>query len=1140
MAVNDPNLEAKNTPVDPLESAREQTERELREGVDARLDQQEKKDPILAGIESIDTSKAISEQVEGLANLEVVLDELILLALKAGETREVLAKSPLTLQGYAKNDIASVAIKKFGELLTAQPAAALAWWAKNLEEGSQHYADSVEEKEKTEKGEKSDKTEWMSPTLKWGLVAAGAAGAAYFLYKWFKEEGEKKETSNLVIGGALATIGIGTLLGANTLGKWAADYLNLDVSADAVKDLLSGKGLNSILFSSREPGIKKAAKKLDITERTLIDLKDVKWSDFSGLRPDLVRSGKSYIGAILEQAGMSEVPGMTMDDDAEIAREEVKLESFIKRHQDKIKGDINKMSIGEILNQLEAAGVFGTPEHPDKKKDEEASAEGTPEISDDLSSMPTVAGVIQSIVTGEMDWDEGLAALQPAADEDGAGLGIIDGVLFLGKGALIVPLSSLEVVVEQAKDMYDFTTGEGTLGEAVWADNQIYWAVGYAGFYGGAAVIKGVRTGNLGVGPVLGEAMKGGFKGIIDSYLFIPNTIIRGLKWKTEGGQLMNFARLTSKEHLPFLSPAEKIHVLHEQASYYGERYNYYHKKLEAFESSEVAGWTKSKIYEKMYGKAWLEKMMERYAEKFLKSRKVFLEGMGAADTLGADVTLSSVKADKGMQGRLAEAAKNFVTENPRTGLPELPAYRVTNPKYATHAEATRAGVHLERNIPRDLISRMEALGLKGDRITLKLREYGMTKADLQTLCTELERMPNPQQAAKDLEMVLWKIKHPRLFRVGGTLGKAAGIIGAIYMLYDFQESKDKWNTLGEDVSMLGTFALGARVTAAAIPHPIGKVVGGIAGGTLASFGGMAAWNSYGKPYLQKHFPNRQDFYKNSFVSGTGTVLSMMTGGVLINDIIFAADAMGIGDGVDEETDPIAYLTDSKYIGHYDFIDDVFAGEKIMAMGEHRMHDLSELRSNGQEALEGAQSEIKDLQEEFTELESEELTADDLERKEDITIRKDEILKEIEVLERASIRFQSYTDDSWVVVKQMELIYIQTEMINPAFEKFQTVVAKKFGAEGLEAFARLMGRMQEGREGVKGDYEMQVWQYLCDQSVELGEGESLPFADFATFTVSIYQSAKRLEEIKKELGGGKESSTGEEEVTPPVEQDLAA
>lgn len=1155
MGVSDANLDAKKAPADPLESAREQTERELREGVDARLDEQEKKDPILAGIESIDANKPISEQLEKMGDLEVVLDELVLLALKGGEKKEDLLKSPLTLQGYAKNKTALAATAKFGELLSAQSTEALTWWKANLEKGAEQYDDAVDAKEKTEKGEKPEGTEWMSPTVKWGLIAAGAAGAAYFLYKWFKGEGQSKKTSDVVIGGALATLGIGTLLGSETLGKWAADYLNLDVSADAVSDLLSGKGLSSILFSSREPGIKKAAKKLDITERTLIDLKDVKWGDFSSFRTDVARTGRSYMGAVLESAGMSNIPGVSIDDDSDTAREEIKLESFIKRHQDKIKGDIDKMSIGEILNQLEAAGVFGKPEHADDKKDEDKTdddsdkapgEEGSPEVSSDLSSMPTVSGVISSIVSGEMDWDEGLAKLKPAVDEDGGAIGIVDGVLFVGKGLLIVPLSSIEIVVEQVKDMYDWTTGNGSFGEAIWSNNQIAWAGTYAAAYAAKAVYTGVKGGNLGVMPVLGEAMKGGLQGVIDSYLFIPKTVIRGLKWKIEGGQLVDFARLTAKEHLPFMSPAERVHVLHEQASYYGERYKYYHEKLEVFDREKMSGKIKSRIYDKVYGKEWLEKMMQKYAERFLDSRKAFLKETGVADSLGADVNLASVKAGKDIQGRLAEAAEKFVTENPKSALPEVPAYRVTAPKYATHAEATAKGaLELgEGRVTAELGTRMEALGLKGDRITLKLREYGMTKTHLEELCTELERIGGgdpalAQKAARDLEVVLFQIKNPTLFKNLSKLGKAAGIIGTLYMLYDFQESEDKWNTIGEDASMLGSFYLGARLTAAAIPHPIGKVVGGLIGGTVASFGGQAAWNSVGKPFLQKNFPNRQDFFENSIVSGTGTVLSLMTGGVLINDIIFAADAMGIGDGVDEETNPIAYLTDSKYIGHYDFMDDVLAGEKLIAMGEHRMHDLSELRSNGKEALEGAQSEIKDLQEELTELEAEELTADGIERKEDITIRKDEIIKEIEVLQRASIRFESYTDDSWVDVKQMELIYMQTEMINPAFEKFQTVVEKKFGAEGLEAFARLMGRMQEGREGVKGDYEMQVWQYLCDQSVELGEGESLPFADFATFTVSIYQSAKQLEGIKKDLGAEK-GTAPVLETPPPVEEDLAA
>ncbi len=1104
----------------------EETQRELREGVDSKLEEKERKDPTVLALESIDSDKPLNEQKEVLINLDVVLNEVLLKALKAGEDPEVLRKSPLSIQKYAKSSTEKLALSKFDALLKSQPEPAIAWWKEKFEEAEEQYADAVEEKENTEKDKPSDKTQWMSSTVKWGLIAAGAVGGAYFLYKWLKGEGAEKKASDLVIGGALAALGVGTLLGSETLGKWAADYLDIDVSEEAIADLMSGKGVKSLNFSSREPGIKKAAKELNITERTLIDLKDVKWGDFSSLRTDLTRTGRSYIHSVLEAAGMENMPGVSFDEDTALAREEVKLESFIKRHEDKIDGDINKMSIGDILNQLEAKGVFGKPsKKPKTTPDGAEETDGTEgseevEVGEDLSRTPTVAGVVEGLAKGELSWDEALASLKPAADEDEAALGIMDGVLFVAKGAVIVPLSSLGIVVSQAKDMYDWTSGNGSFGEAIWEDDQIYWAGAYATLYAGKAIYTGVKGGNLAFGQVLAQGGKGAVQGVIDSYLFIPKVVIKGLRIQTEASQLLNYSRLTAKEHLPFLSPQERIHVLHEQTAYYGERYSHYQETLEVFESNKAMGKVKSAIYEKWYGKEWLEKMMMKNAEEYLASRKAFFKEMGISDTrLGSNVTLSSVKADKGIQGDLARSADEFLTAHPTSTLPKIAPYRVTNPKYATHAEATAAGLSKPR-VSVDQVQRMERLGLNHERITLKLREYGFTQTDLETLLKELESKPDPKKWARDLEVVLFKIKNPRLYAGSVGLAKAAGIIGTIYMLYDFQESKDKWNTAGEDASMLASFALGARAGAAVIPHPIGKVVGGIVVGTVASFGGQAAWDSYGKPTLQKYFPNRQEFFENDIVSGAGTYFSMMTGGLFINNVIYAANNMGIGDGIDEEVDPLAYLMETKFTADPTDITKVLAGEKWTILDDHYMHDLDDLKENGQEALEDAQEERKELEAELKEKEEALPKTTEIDEEETIEIRIEEIKKEIEVLDRNILRYESYIDGSWIDIKKMELIYTQTEMIVPAFEKFKELVIDKYGPEAEVPFTRLMERMQQGREGVKGDDEMTIWQYLCDQSVELGEGEEkLSFADFASFTIATYQNAQFLEKVEQQARG---------------------
>lgn len=1100
------------------------------ERAELRLETKEKvrKDPILVGIESLDVNASLDEQQEALSNLEAVLDELILLALKAGEKKEDLAKSPLLIQKYAESEVQKAAIQKLSELIQAQSEFSVEWWSRNLDDGTEQYAAATKEKERIEKKERPEKPDWMSPGVKASLIAAGAIGGFYFLYKWFKSEKGEKKTSDLAIGAGLAAIGVGTLVGSESLGKWSADYLNLSLSSETTKDSWElfkkgeiWEGLKAFVFSSREPGVKKAAEKIGIPERIILDLKDTKWSDFSGFRADAARSGKSFFYSGLEAAGLGNMPGVSLDEHGERAREEIKLESFIKRHEDKVGTGIHGMTIGEILNTLEKKGVFGEPENPDQPEGETdtgtgSGTEGVPESKEDLSAFPHVSAAIEGMRNGDLSWDEGLAEVMAGAVEDGGGIGIMDGMAVLVKGAAIVPLSSANIVIGQLQDLGAAFAGTGEWKDVLFEKDQLWWFGGYAAFHGAKVAISNFKAGKFSLSEVGVGAAKGGFQGIIDSYLMLPKLAIRGMKWK-EGATLYgNYLKFSAKENLPFLSVEEQVHLMHKESAYFAERYTGYFDEVQAAKKAG-GGLKKAKawVYEKLFGKEWMEQMMLRSGKRYLEAYAKFCEKMGIPNVLD-DISPESLEAGADIRARLAKSAREFATNHPETGLPRIAGYRVMTPKFKTHAEARAAG--MEKLKPtKTQWERMKRLGLDHERITLRLREYGFKKADIEKLLTELESSPNPTKTAKDLEVLLWKIKNPRLFAAAGGFAKAAGILGTLYMLYDFQESKDKWNTAGETGTMLGSFALGARAGMAVVPHPIGKVVAGFVGGLAFSFGGQAAWNSYGRPKLQKYFPNRQEFFENPALVVAGNYLSLMTGGLFINSLLYGADAMGLGDGIDEETDPLHYLQDSKYTWHPDFAKEMMAGKRWWPYGDHRMHDLDDLRSNAKEAHDETTEEITELDEDIAEMQKDLSETEDLDRKETLEIEIEEAQKKHEDLNRLLLVYQSYMDDSWLEVKKMELIFVQTEMIEPAFEKFQRLAKAKFGDEGLEAFNRLIGRVQQAREGVKGEKEMEVWQYLCDESITTGAGEEVSFPDFITMAITVYRDAEFLGEVEKDL-----------------------
>ncbi|MFA6024660.1 MAG: hypothetical protein WC777_05705 [Candidatus Gracilibacteria bacterium] len=1123
MSITDQQIEHKEDGKSQTDVMRQDLE-ELRQGVDVGLDQiqeteepQEKpKDRILRMILAIDAEKPLDEQKEAKLALEAVTEELILLSLQGGEKEEDLAQNSMLLTKVAKTEVQIQSTQKLNEIFNAQFEPTQAWWKMTLKSAKKRYNNILAEKEKAEKHEESDETKWMSPAVKGGLMLAAAAGAAYFFWNYFKEEEGKEENKNLVFGSILTTLGLGVLVGSEHIGKWSADYLGLDVSQDAINDLLAGKGVDSLSFSSREPGIKKAAKQLDISERTLIDLKDVKWRDFSNFRKGVGRTGKGYAQSILEAVGLDNMPAVGFDNGGETIKEEVKLESFIKRHEDKIGAGIEDMSIGEILNALEKEGVFGNPEKEDTKETSGDTQEDplSPEAEEALTKAPHVKAAWEGMKSGDLSWDDGILEMIGGAAKDGWSMGIYNGVLFLGKLGMIIPLSSIDIVCSQFKDLIEAMSGEGEWKDVPFETEQIWWAGSYAAFNATKTLVKGIKAGDIKGGQIAGTAARGAVRGILDSYLLLPKLGVKSLSVGTEAAQDLRYWKLTAEANEPFLSPQERIHVLHKKTAYFAERYDYYFKKEQT--AKRQTGFVRkyaAKAYGKLFGEKWVNKMMIKSGKQYLETRQAFLEAAGLTDDI-AQISQEGIETDASDRGTLNASAKKFLTDNPTENLPKLPKYRVLNPKYKTHAEATAKG--LGAKVSTKQLERLEKLGLTHERVTLRIREFEFSPQQLDQFLDELESMPNPEKTARDLETLLFKIKHPELFKSAARLSKAAGIIGTLYMLHEFQESKDKTNTYLENASMTSSFLLGGKLTAAAIPHPVGKAVGFVVGGTASSLGGQAAWNAWGRPRLQKYFPNRNELFKTTPAKGISNYLASTMSP--LGALLYTADAAGLyGDGIDIETDPLDYLRQSKYIWHPDFVKEVVQGKRWWPYGDHRMHDLVDLINNAGKAAEECTEDIKDIEKEIAETKMDALETEDFEKKESLKEKEEDLLVKKAELEKELLVYQSYSDGSWIDIKKMDLLYTQQVLIIPSFELFRRLVKAKFGEEADDPFIRLMQKLQKGQEQVEGDEEMRIWQFLCDEKVETPEGEEVSFADFATLTIANYKDAQFLEEIEKSL-----------------------
>lgn len=1060
--------------------------------------------PLLDQIQDIDPEKPLEEAEE---LLEQQTQELILLALKSGFKPAELKKSPFRLTTLARTEEQKEVANILAMAFQAQPKESFAWFQNQLIKAQRIYEQAVEKKEKLERAakapkDKKEKTpgegkDWMSPGLQNTLIVAGAVGAGYFIFKYLfgnKDSKGHSKTSDLVMAGVMSTVAVGTLIGGDQIGKWAAEYANLSVSSDALRDAWDKvknfkNPLNAFVFSTREPGIREASKELKISERAVMDLSETKWSEFNSFKSDISRTGESYLHSALEIAGYGNVPFLSADDELQQAKEEVKLSSFIRRNQDRIEGDINNMTIGEILAALATAGVFGKEKQGDEdgKDDEnndETETSASQETAANLKNLPHAQAAYTDLREGRTEWDEGISNIIEGAVNDGAAIGVWNGFCFIVKGATLIPLSSLEIVSGQVSDFMDAMAGDGSWTNVLLEKQQVYWMGTFAAIQGGKALFSGKP-----VAEVVTSTFKGAGKGLVESYIFLPKAAVKAYKWKMEGGDQVKLWNLSRQGLRLGLSPEEKIWTLHQEARFNAERYTHYFDEIKGAKKLTGLDRHRAKLYEKVFRKDWLEKMMLKSAKRFLESEAAFMKAVGKTSDLEA-ISHMSVEGDPTVRDNLAMKARKFSIEHPESELPKRPAYRVTKPKYSTHAEASKEGSP-RLNLTTDQQGRMKALGLDHERITLKMREFKMSRPDVEQLLRGLEAGKSPQKAAHDLEVLMYRIKNPRLISAMKGAGSSLQFLAVLKLVYDMEQSKDLWDTTGENLSATGAFLLGGKMTSAAIPHPVGKVVGYMAGGTVGAFGGAEAWNQIGRPYLQMHFPNRQKMFEGKGMEALGGYLSALTGGITISSAMYGLDAIGLGDGIDEETDPLDYLKQTTYTVHSDYIKQVFEGEKIFPYGEHRKHDTEDLVTNAKEALTDAQDQI--------------LTEQDP--------------KKLDELHSSIERYQSYIDGSWVEIKRIELVYRQTEMIEPVFAKFMSLVDAKFGPRGKDAFVQLVQRLQKGEQGTNTDLEMDVWQFLCDEKVDLGEGNKLSFADFATFVVDTYQSAVLLEQVEKEIKG---------------------
>lgn len=682
----------KKNPESNVETQNEQAKE--RADLSLELKEKAKKKSIKEQIDEIESKESITDQKEGISTLNIVLNNLILKALgKEGKIDDIKRNPVVELEKITEKEEEKSAISKLSELIKNNPEY-VSGWVGICKKAEKEYKKADSAKKSIEKGKTPEGHEWMPTAVRAGLVIGGAIGA-YNLWQWFKKEDTKEDPKKMpYISAAITTLGVGALIGPDRLASWSAKYMGLSFGTetlgkfwDNLKKFKFKEAFGSFLFSDANPGIEKTAEKLDIDKSLLIDLKDVTYEKFHDFKSDAGRKTKSYISEALGFMGFdnsSNTIGTDVDDQLRNAGDEQKLLEFIEANKQLIKGkNIEKMTITEILNELDKAGALDKVQTSGKESVDEDKDKAT---VGDLETMgdkfPKAKEAYEAYKNGDIGLSEAAALVVKGTVDDGSALVVKDGSLFLVKYGMVAFISSAEIWLDTVKDIYGIMKGEKGVSDLVtdiYDDGGGWWI-------GAGAVIGALRSDN----PIRG-AIKGGFSGIKMAYNLVPWSIKTGYKGIKTVGDLSKrssygtreLLNISVRDSLPFLAKAsetEKAAFYQERALYHAEEFKKFQLKNDSSTSAGVKG-TTDRILEKIFPN-WAKEEMILNGKFFVEYRMKYLEAMEKIHLATNDEAklksireemktlkmtnteiTEGIKKGNGVETKLKDATEEFITK---------------------------------------------------------------------------------------------------------------------------------------------------------------------------------------------------------------------------------------------------------------------------------------------------------------------------------------------------------------------------------------------------------------------------------------------------------------------------------------------
>ncbi len=1041
------------------------------------------------------------------------------------------------------SDIERMAIMKIKEILGSPNKPMFKWlgkWESLVERSDEALKRAQNDKDKLEQG---DGKKWSTgKIIMTAALIAGGAYAGYKLVDWIikktssekqpQEEGFFKKHLNKIlgIGGALSAVMIGAcLIDPKKINKWVSDNLGINLTKESFMDFFSHimkgeweeafKALSSSIEVTN-PLIAESAAVIGMDPKTLLIFKDKKYKRLVGITGDLQRGLETVVTGLLEDY---EIPMVfSGKQKAKCLEDTKKLAGFLDDHEKDI-AEIKPppKTVEDVLAGLKRMGKLGTPAEKAPPQ-QEAPAEQLEDGKLDERIFPSASAAIERWQAngGEISETPELAAeIMQGTIEDGGAVIIRDGVVLLFKAGAAVVLTSVAVVVETFQEIAKaiFTDEESDIVETYWDSGGKYSV--YAGLAGGGA--KGVAH-YMTTHNILGSIKTGGrvvIRGIAGPAEVLRISAHTGLDMYREGTDWYYKGR-----KLTASSEVLKIKWAHTRARFHAQIFRRY---LTALYSNNYEGNFLLKHIKKNYKTFYegrLRAVLQTQAEHFIDAfkdyyhltdppsieRKIpsvedlmqynqredvrklvneFLDGHAKPEYITEGTIRSRAERMAKEAGKGKSAWREFEAQA-KAALEEDVAKMnsavetAAKPSVTEPGAAPTEGASPPPKLSAKITERLRKLGISDELIAKMQERFRLTKTQVSDLIKDLGKKADSKLKISKLTEVL---KDPKYAKYTPVIKKALagglGFLTVIMIAHGYENTQDKAGYLVKTGAEFGAFWAGAKAT----EMTVGKVVPGWAkipvdflGGLACAAGAGFVWNSTGGYMLDKYCPDRDvKFAESTFGQKLDSEIATLGWISLMDPGEWVLEQVGLQGGVDEDTDPIAYLQDTvRMMRPFDE-----SGWRKRPIKDMPTHTISQLEEEALKTMKDVKEDLADLQKDLKEA-----------RKDNDEDEIAELEEKIAKKEEAIAKLTSLATGQWVKETMARLALNEELFLTPAQAEFRRIADAKFKGGG-EKFDQIMTALEQGQEKITDEGANQVWKYLVGKSAKINDAE-ISFRDF--------------------------------------------